>query len=281
MKDMKIILEEMKAELEKLSTVKNKVVKEALTVLNEKVLKLEEIKIPEEATEKKVEEKEESEEKDESEESTEETDVEAKEDATEEVKDESEEKEESDVEENAEEDSKEEVAKDEKPVESEKKDDVQLNAEPVDKSMAIELSKEVAGKLEEASIELNKLHKEIDAKTDIIDGYKNKIIELQKEIKTYKETEQLELDKQFDMKSTRLIELYSKLKVSKTKDDFQNFSEDQLDKLIIDLSAMQNSVSRPVRQTVVSASLELDNYNKIEKKKELTAADTAKTLFFD
>lgn len=154
---------------------------------------------------------------------------------------------------------------------TETKEDTEDLKQQENKKTEQELSIKVAKKLEEAAIELN-------AKTEIIEGYKAKITELSEELSKYKEKEALELKAIFDKKANRLIELYSKLNIKKTFKEIElNFSESQVDKLIKDLEVMQSNINKPIkRQTIVNPGLELSSMQ--NKQEQFSPDDVARLL---
>ena len=279
------ILKKVQSELDKLSEVEDEKVKEVVanvnSILSEMITdKAEEAEETPEKEEKEKEDEEESKEDDKAdekpvEESKEE--AEAVEEKTEEVKEEKSEeaKEEEKPAEESKEEPKEEV-KEEKVEEAPKEEASEAVAE--DK----ELSADVSKSLKDAAIELSNNEKIILEKEEVITVLNKQITELNGELSKYKESETLELAQQFENKVNRLVGLYEMLGIKKTVVELKdNFDEGQIDKLVIDLSALtknkESEVSKPTRQTQVSQPLELKYSNK--QKKEHTAADSAKALF--
>ena len=279
------ILKKVQSELDKLSEVEDEKVKEVVanvnSILSEMITdKAEEAEETPEKEEKEKEDEEESKEDDKAdekpvEESKEE--AEAVEEKTEEVKEEKSEeaKEEEKPAEESKEEPKEEV-KEEKVEEAPKEEASEAVAE--DK----ELSADVSKSLKDAAIELSNNEKIILEKEEVITVLNKQITELNGELSKYKESETLELAQQFENKVNRLVGLYEMLGIKKTVVELKdNFDEGQIDKLVIDLSALtknkESEVSKPTRQTQVSQPLELKYQNK--QKKEHTAADSAKALF--
>lgn len=153
----------------------------------------------------------------------------------------------------------------------------------------VQLSMQVANKLKEAALELDKKEKDIEnismelqAKNDIIDGYKNKFIELNKsielknkELSAYKQKEQLELKKNKENIIKDLLELYSNLSMSKTHDELELFGLSQLLELRKALEVTIEKKNTPVRQTVNSSTIKTVK----QPQKEPTSAATFEGLF--
>ena len=160
----------------------------------------------------------------------------------------------------------------------EKKEPAEKNTEDINK----ELSKAIAEKLNESALELKKLNDELDnakkdlkAKEELISVYKNKVVELEKDLKVYKDAEALELKKAYNKKVNTLIELFKDLGIKKTEEEINsNFNESQIDKLISDLSVVKSPSNKYVRSTKVSQEMELTKYKPRENKnKEITLKD--------
>ena len=165
---------------------------------------------------------------------------------------------------------------DEKPEEV-KSEEVKEAEKKVEDKKESELSRDVSAKLKEAALEL-------DRQSELLTVKDVKIAELSAELKKYKDAEQLELEKAYDIKVGSLVELYASLNIKKDSLELkENFNEEQIDKLIIDLSAMQPTkvISKPVvrRQTTVSADLELNRSNNTSKEKGMTEAQRANEIF--
>jgi len=241
----KELMEKIQVALDKLKDVDNDIVKAVYEELNGYIAEVS--KLEPEVTEEKKDEEVVEDEKSEDAAETEETEVteEANEEVTEEVKEEP----------KAEEAEAEAVEE-------------EIVTEPVD-TVEKELNAEVIVKLKEASIEL-------DAKQEIINGYKNKIVELETTLETYRNKEKLELKARYDTKAVKLVELYKRLNIDKSQSEIElNYSEEQIDKLTKDLEAVSANVSKPIqRQT--SVSLELGS----NKEKEITARERAEMLLF-
>ena len=253
-KNLKEIIAYVKSELDKIKDVEDENVKSVVEGLNTYINDI------------KIEAEEVSEEKDDdvTEESDEDEESEEDEDVKEKVKE--------DVEEATEE--KTEEVKEEVVEETEAE-------EVVEETTNKELSKEVAIKLKEAAIELSRFETELKAKEEIIGGYKNKVLELEKELDVYKVAKVDADTKRFKGKADKLVELYAKLGITKEFKEIElSFNEEQVDKLIKDLEVLKKPTTS-VRKTVTSG-LELSN-NYITKqdqnKKEMSGADTAKVLF--
>lgn len=143
-----------------------------------------------------------------------------------------------------------------------------------------ELSLEVSKKLSEAAVELSKHEKDIAAKEEVIETYKVQVKELSAELEKYKAAEKIELDAKFDAKVNGLVELYASLGVKRDLETIKtSFNEEQIDNLILDLSAMKPKPveTKSVRKTPVSVDLELTKHNKKETK--LSDSDIANALF--
>ncbi len=152
--------------------------------------------------------------------------------------------------------------------------------EKVDKVTEKELSMEVSSKLKDAAIELQKFEADNKAKDEVIIAYKSQVTELTAQLEAYHNAERLELEKMYDNKVNMLIELYSNLKITKTVDEIKsNFKEEQVDKLIVDLSAMQIPKVQAKARRLTQVSLELNENMPQKISKKLTSADSAKLLF--
>ena len=243
MVEQKEFMEKIQTALNKLKGVENDIVKEVYEELNGYIAEVS--KLEPEVTEEKEEAKEEKSE----EESKEEVAEETKEEEAEEVK---------------EEPKAEEV---EAKVEAEPVVEEAV-AEPVEEAEK-ELNAEVIVRLKEAAIEL-------DAKQEIINGYKAKVVELEANLEIYRNKEKIELKARYDIKAMKLVESYKKLNIEKSQSEIElNYSEEQIDKLTKDLEAVSANVSKPVKRQT-SVSLELGS----NKEKEMTARERAETLLF-
>ncbi len=167
-------------------------------------------------------------------------------------------------------DAKEEVKEEAKePVVEDKKED--------DDKVAAELSAVVSEKLKQASLELSTKEESLSVDNELIAVKDAKIVELQAELKVFTDKVELELKVTKDQKVSHLIELYAGLGLSKNRETIElAFNEEQIDKLTIDLAAMQpsnKSVAKPKRQTSVTSTIEL-NANKVEKITDQSQVDT-------
>ena len=270
MTDVQDIIKKVKEELDKLRDVDNDKVKEVITGLDKYVASLD---LPAEETTEEVEAEETTEEtekakEEETEAETEETKEETEEETTEEEEKAEEEPEAKDEEEAK--DGKEEA----EPVEETKEEP---NVEESEK----ELSMEVSEKLKEAAVEMGRFEKELKAKDEVIGAHKAKITELNKELDVYKEQEQIELEKMRALKLNRLVELYKDLGIKKDIAELKKeFSQEQINKLIIDLSAVNNVrvEKKSVRETKLSPELELNKYT-TPKKNSMNEEDRARAIF--
>lgn len=265
---IKEYLTKIEEELLKLKEVDNSIAKDVLDNVNEYLSEVKaEIETGEETSKEEETEIEDN--------SKEEPEAPAEGETKEEVKEEKEEKKEEPVE-----DTKEETT--EKPV---KEDTEVTQEEETTKDNPEELSLDIAKKLKEAALELSKFESEIASKEEIISSYKQRITELEAELETYKESEKLELQKKYESKVNSLVELYKKLGIEKEQSHLMElFNEDQIDKMIVDLSAIVPKQSEPaqksVRATRLSEGLELSKYTKTTKKpKEMNETDRANVLF--
>lgn len=157
----------------------------------------------------------------------------------------------------------------------------------------VQLSMDVAKKLREAALELDNQEKiitqlktnnalELKARDEIINGYKSKIIELnndvnniKQELDVYKKREALELDRQKKQLKLDLIELYSKLNMTKTQEDFDAFGMTQLVELRKALDVTLEKKNTPVRETINSNVTSV----KRQQKDVLTPKETFEGIF--
>ena len=260
--NIKELVKNIRAELAKLKDVEDEKVKEIYTNLTSYVEKLDKPVDEKSEDSKKVEDKKE-------EEKVEESKEEKKEEKKEESEKETEKEpktEEKPVKEEVKEEPKEEV-----------KEVPEENSEEIKKE-EVQLSKKVSEKLNEAALELQKFDQELKVKEEVISTQKQQIVKLSAQLKKYHDIEKIELEKKYDVKINQLIELYNNIGIKKEAVELKsNFNEEQINTLIIDLSAVipaQKMISKPKRLTEVS--LELNN-KQIERK--LNSSDTAKMLF--
>lgn len=243
------LLEKLKAELKKLEDIDNELVKEVLSNVNTVFAEIESTPSVEEEQKVIVEET--------TEEATEEIN---EEEDTETTLDQTQEEVENDS--------------DSKTEEQEEKEEVLEESKEFENKFAIELSAEVADKLQIAAIELEKSSNEIKIKDEIIELYKTQITELKEKISAFEKEKSIELKKRFDEKAGKLIELYANLGIKKDAKEIElNFTESQIDKLIKDLSIVELQ-KKEKRQTSVNQSFELKNGEQVSQKKS-----SAKILF--
>lgn len=154
----------------------------------------------------------------------------------------------------------------------------------------VQLSMEVASKLREAALELDNkdseiqsIQLELSARNEIIGGYKNTVIELNKtieniqsELDVYKKREEIELNKQKKQITLDLIELYANLNMSKSLDDFKAFGLSQLVDLRKALEVTLEKKNTPVRETRNSSAVK---FVKQPNKDNSTPDETFEGLF--
>lgn len=148
---------------------------------------------------------------------------------------------------------------------------IPVDVKPSEKVVAgdVQLSMEVATKLREAALELDTKDKaleskqlELSARNEIIDSYKQTVLELnnavtsvKEELAIYKKREALELTRQKQQLTLDLIELYANLNMNKSMEDFQAFGLSQLVELRKALEVTLEKKNTPVRETRNSSTV--------------------------
>lgn len=142
---------------------------------------------------------------------------------------------------------------------------------PNEETKTEQLSKEVAQLLRDSAIEISKKSRELDIKTELIDGYKKKVVSLRTELdelkekhtngvaelQTYKNKES-ELKKQKrDTSVNELIELYKELGIEKTSEHFGDIKDDKILELKGDLEVLKKNTGKETTKRSTKRSVEL------------------------
>lgn len=157
----------------------------------------------------------------------------------------------------------------------------------------IELSMMVAKKLKEAALELGnkdtkilELTKDIDARNEIITGFKGKVIELQsaqnkliQEIGAFRAKEQIELQKERGKIINNLIYLYGSFGINKSQSDLNNFQTAQLIELSKALEVTLDKKSTSVREIKNVQQVHRTAVSDVKNKVGLSNDEIAKGLF--